>query len=99
MRSMHAMPFGAELSSTGVRFRLWAPSMTSVELALDVRGAKRSVVMPARDDGWFEADVTDAGAGTRYAFAIDRGADGVLLVPDPASRFNPDDVHQSSEVV
>jgi maltooligosyltrehalose trehalohydrolase len=96
---MHAMPFGAELSSTGVRFRLWAPSMTSVELALDVRGAKRSVAMSARDDGWFEANVADAGAGTRYAFAIDRGADGVLRVPDPASRFNPDDVHQSSEVV
>jgi malto-oligosyltrehalose trehalohydrolase len=36
-----------------------------------------------------------APAGTRYRFQVDGG----LLVPDPASRFQPDDVHGPSEVV
>ena len=41
----------------------------------------------------------DAGAGTRYRFRIRRLDDEGLLVPDPASRFNPDDVHGESEVI
>src|SRR5690606_21659937 len=36
-----------------------------------------------------------AAAGSRYRYRID----GRLLVPDPASRFNPDDVHGASEVI
>jgi maltooligosyltrehalose trehalohydrolase len=51
--------------------------------------------MSALADGWFEATVADAPAGTRYAFRIDGGT----TVPDPASRFNPDDVHRPSMVV
>ena len=44
--------------------------------------------------GWFELTVSEAGAGIRYRFE----ANGVR-VPDPASRFNPDDVHRASEVI
>ena len=51
--------------------------------------------MSKRQDGWHEATVSDAGEGARYGFAIDGGP----VVPDPASRFNPDDVHGLSEVV
>ena len=39
--------------------------------------------------------VPGARAGTRYRFRID----GEIEVPDPASRFQPDDVHGPSEVV
>jgi 1,4-alpha-glucan branching enzyme/maltooligosyltrehalose trehalohydrolase len=39
--------------------------------------------------------VASAGASTRYRFRIDGG----LLVPDPASRSNPDGVHGASMVV
>jgi malto-oligosyltrehalose trehalohydrolase len=46
------------------------------------------------DDGWGELTV-EAPAGARYGYRIN----GDLLVPDPASRFNPDDVHGPSEVV
>jgi maltooligosyltrehalose trehalohydrolase len=95
MRCRHAMPFGAELSAAGARFRLWAPAARQVELDLSLHGSRRALEMTALADGWFEANVADAPAGTRYAFRIDGG----ITVPDPASRFNPDDVHCPSMVV
>jgi len=95
MRCRHAMPFGVELSAAGTRFRLWAPGAGAVELDLTVRGSGRTLAMSALAEGWFEADVADAPAGSRYAFRTDGG----MAVPDPASRFNPDDVHRPSMVI
>ena len=96
MRRRHAMPFGAQMEAGGVtRFRLWAPAAREVGLLLSQAGdAESAVAMPAHDAGWFEASVP-APAGTRYRFRID----GRSVVPDPASRCNPDDVHGSSAVV
>ena len=51
--------------------------------------------MPADDGGWRRVVVPEARAGSRYGFRID----GDLVVPDPASRFQPDDVHGLSLVV
>jgi len=51
--------------------------------------------MPVNAEGWAEVVTREAPAGTRYRFRID----GSVLVPDPASRFQPDDVHGPSEVV
>jgi maltooligosyltrehalose trehalohydrolase len=96
MKRRHKMPFGAECSEDGsVRFRLWAPAARRVELSL--AGAKRSTHIPLQEQtkGWFEL-VTDAARhGTQYRFRID----GELEVPDPASRFQPRDVHGPSEVI
>jgi maltooligosyltrehalose trehalohydrolase len=85
------MPFGAELSRDGVRFALWAPTTRSVAL---VHGG-REHGMPDLGQGWRRLVVPDASAGDRYRFRIDGG----LLVPDPASRFQPEDAHGPSEVV
>ncbi len=88
----HDMPFGAALGADGAtRFRLWAPAARAVSVAL----GDREVAMGALDGGWFEAVVAGAGAGTRYAFRID----GAATVPDPASRWNPDDAHAPSMVI
>jgi malto-oligosyltrehalose trehalohydrolase len=85
------MPFGAEvLAGGGVRFRLWAPGAKSVDVAL----AHKSLPMSRAGD-WFEHTETQAGPGTLYRYRID----GELLVPDPASRFQPQDVDGPSEVV
>jgi len=51
--------------------------------------------MVISDGGWFEFTTALARPGTRYKFQIDGG----LKVPDPASRFQPEDVHGPSEVV
>ncbi|WP_265942496.1 malto-oligosyltrehalose trehalohydrolase [Dechloromonas sp. A34] len=88
----HRMPFGSQLEpGGGVHFRLWAPSARQVSLCLEAA----ELPMPAIGQGWFAVDVPEAGAGSRYRFRIDGGR----LVPDPASRFNPEDVHGPSEVI
>jgi len=45
--------------------------------------------------GWFELRVDDARPGDRYKYLIDDATE----VPDPASRFQPLDVHGPSEIV
>ena len=51
--------------------------------------------MRRSDDGWFKLTIPGARPGDRYRFRID----GETEVPDPASRFQPDDVHGPSEVI
>ncbi|MCS4511699.1 malto-oligosyltrehalose trehalohydrolase [Xylophilus ampelinus] len=98
-RHAHAMPFGATLlPHGGVRFRLWAPALKTAELLVhdsEDGGALRAHAATAAQGGWFECTVSDAAAGTLYQWRV---ADG-LVVPDPASRFNPKGVHGPSCVV
>ena len=93
MKRVHEMPFGAQPLGDGrTRFRLWAPTAKAVELVLP-DADQRHALQPA-SDGWCEL-VTEASPGTRYCYRID----GNLEVPDPASRYNPEDVHGPSVVV
>ncbi|MBB5048786.1 maltooligosyltrehalose trehalohydrolase [Rhodopseudomonas rhenobacensis] len=84
--------FGPEIHDGGVLFRLWGPSQAKVELVIEGRGV---LPMNRTEAGWHSLLVPGAGPGTRYRF---RMADG-LEVPDPASRYQPEDVHGPSEVV
>ena len=95
MKRRHSMPFGAELTGDGARFRLWAPAAARVDVELDVAGRHERRALQALEGGWFELFVEGIGAGARYAYRIDGGQQ----VPDPASRCNPDDVHRPSMVV
>jgi len=83
--------FGPLLSADGVTFRLWAPAAKSVDL---VSGSKARPMTRA-ENGWCRLVVPGAAARTRYLFRID----GEIDVPDPASQFQPDDVHGPSEVI
>jgi maltooligosyltrehalose trehalohydrolase len=99
-RSAHPLAFGAELIATPgagaphTRFRLWAPSRAAVRVEFEYAGKPGIAEMTPTGDGWFEAHA-ECGAGTRYRYRLD----GDLAVPDPASRFQPEDVHGPSEVV
>ncbi|MBV8031298.1 MAG: malto-oligosyltrehalose trehalohydrolase [Betaproteobacteria bacterium] len=84
------MPFGAEFRPKGTRFRLWAPRAKRVILCLPTE----ELPMEDRADGWFEATQT-VKPGTLYRYRIDGGT----LVPDPASRFQPQDCEGPSEVI
>ena len=87
------MPFGAEANADGTtRFALWAPTAHSVELWLEA--PKQAVPMERDAAGWARV-AAPAPPGTRYRYRID----GDTLVPDPASRFQPEDVHGPSEVI
>lgn len=86
------MPFGSQcLEGGGVRFRLWAPAARQVQLCL----ADGTYAMTPGEQGWHHVELPLAGPGSRYRFMID----GDRCVPDPASRFNPGDVHGASEVI
>lgn len=79
------------MTSDGIRFALWAPSAEQVHLVVD----DTELPMTAEGSGWHHLLSKDAHAGMRYGFKID----GKLVVPDPASRFQPNDVHGRSQVV
>lgn len=86
------LPFGAtHLPNGQTRFRLWAPAQQAVAVAFDDRDP---LPMRRAPGGWFEA-VAHCPPGTRYRYRLSDGT----LVPDPASRFQPDDVHGPSQVV
>ena len=91
------MPFGARRRRRRQRrFRLWAPRRAAAwSWFASAAASRRPCRCSALRDGWFEAAVRRADAGARYAFRID----GDLVVPDPASRCNPDDVHGASELI
>ena len=96
-RRRHEMAFGAQvLPDARVRFRLWAPAARRVDLVLPSTAApERALPLAGSGDGWLELTTDQAHAGSRYRFSID----GELLVPDPASRRNPQGVHGPSEVI
>ena len=93
IRHTPIMPFGAEPSVDGVRFRLWAPGQTHVRLAIE--GTAEPLAMHALENGWHELTTAAATPGTRYRFMLEDGT----CAPDPASRHQPDDVHGPSEVI
>ncbi|ADE16153.1 malto-oligosyltrehalose trehalohydrolase [Nitrosococcus halophilus Nc 4] len=96
MRQYHSMPFGAELTGQGtVRFRLWAPGAQQVELCLESQPELTPLAMNPKKEGWFELETEQAGVGSLYYYRIDNE----VQVPDPASRFQPQDIHGPSEVV
>jgi maltooligosyltrehalose trehalohydrolase len=96
MKRRHDMPFGAECREDGsVRFRLWAPAAKRVSLSLQDTNDSGQIPLTRVDHGWFELTTNQAKAGSGYFFNIDDGKE----VPDPASRFQPRDVHGPSEVI
>jgi malto-oligosyltrehalose trehalohydrolase len=92
--SSHEMPYGAQVLPDGTtRFRIWAPGCASIKVSID--GLASPLTMEPLDRGWHELRTRSAGAHSRYRFVLPDG----MQVPDPASRFQPDDVHGPSEVI
>jgi malto-oligosyltrehalose trehalohydrolase len=88
------MPFGAELQLNGTtRFRLWAPAQERISVVMQDTGA--TFALRREENGWFEWISDAARAGSRYRFALQDG----MRVPDPASRYQPEDVHGPSVVI
>jgi maltooligosyltrehalose trehalohydrolase len=85
---------GARPVPGGVAFRVWAPAARTIDVAVEGRGlSPRELTRHA--DGTFAAVFADLRVGDRYRYRVD----GELLLPDPASRFQPEGVHGPSVVV
>ncbi|MDB5630780.1 MAG: Malto-oligosyltrehalose trehalohydrolase [Tardiphaga sp.] len=88
---MSATTYGPRLTANGATFRLWAPAAKSVDVLID--GVAHPLTRD--DDGWYSAAIAGVKAGALYRFKID----GDTEVPDPGSRFQPQDVAGPSEII
>jgi malto-oligosyltrehalose trehalohydrolase len=96
MIRLHKMRFGAQCCDRDqTRFRLWAPAAREIEVCLGATESSLHLPLAPGENGWFELVTDSAPAGTEYYFRIDKQH----RVPDPASRFQPRDVHGPSQVV
>ena len=71
----HTMPFATEITTHGVRFRLWAPKRARIEL--NIVGGVRRLMRPV-GDGWHEL-LTSAAPGTVVIAASTRRLTGGLF--------------------
>ena len=83
---------GAEVTDSGVHFRVWAPIRKTVDVVIE---GIRPVGLEAEGSGYFSGFVSSVPAGSRYRYRLDGGE----AFPDPASRFQPEGPHGPSEVV
>src|SRR5690242_12831827 len=85
---------GAQLTDSGVRFRVWAPSARRVTVVIEGdRPAQHE--LSAERNGYFSATVEAVRPGALYRYRLDeRGP-----YPDPCSRFQPEGPHGPSQVI
>lgn len=93
IRREYSSKFGTQITGQGVRFRLWAPDQRAIKL--HIHDLDIAIDMESKPRGWLEATVQQAMPGMRYTFELPDGRH----VPDPASRFLPDDVLGPSEII
>ena len=79
--------------SEGTRFRVWAPIARAVDVVLE--GYNSRYPLSVEEDGYFGGLVTNARRGDRYKFSLDGGD----AFPDPASRYQPEGPHGSSQII
>jgi maltooligosyltrehalose trehalohydrolase len=80
------------VTPAGADFRVWADGKRSVTLVL---GDGREMPLAADGDGWFAGGVSGLRPGARYGFRVEGG----VVLPDPASRRQPDGPEAMSELV
>jgi maltooligosyltrehalose trehalohydrolase len=85
---------GAQITTGGVRFRVWAPAAQSVSVEIEGDRPSLTILEPERD-GYFSTTVPGIGAGARYRYRLD----GRGPYSDPCSRFQPEGPHGPSMVV
>lgn len=88
-----SVSLGAHVRPEGVQFRVWAPEAERVDLVLASDGDLQP--MEQEDGGTFARLVPDLAPGVRYQFRLNEDE----AFPDPASRFQPDGIHEASEVI
>lgn len=89
------MKIGAIYQGCGkCAFTVWAPLRKSVTLRI-VSPGERLIPMKNITGGYFHLSDVDANPGDRYFYRLDDKLDR----PDPASNYQPENVHGPSEIV
>jgi maltooligosyltrehalose trehalohydrolase len=86
---------GAQVAAWGVNYRVWSPGQATVDVCVDQAGATRRLPLHSEGQGYWSGTDLGGKAGDLYRFKL---GDGRLL-PDVASRFQPDGVHGRSECI
>ena len=94
MTAKWQLQYGANVQASGVQFRLWAPRLQSVRVAIG-DDPSRFLTMRSKGDGEFAVFAEGLQAGADYQYVIDDGK----RRPDPVSRWQPRGVHGPSRVV
>jgi len=97
-------PVGAErVSDKGMHFRVWAPERKTVKLVItsqedqnDPLHQPAEVELQREGNGYFSVLIQVACVGSLYRYLLD---DDPQPYPDPASRFQPQGPHGSSQVI
>ncbi len=90
-------PIGAEyVPGSGTHFRVWAPAAKNVQVLLRASSLEHTLSLEHEADGYFGGWAEHARPGDRYAFQLDQAS---VLLPDPASRFQPEGPHGFSQIV
>ncbi len=87
------MPAGAETTTDGTHFRVWAPVAKAVRVVFEQ--GERPVDLSPEENGYFSATATGIAGGVKYKYQLN----GEDAYPDPASRYQPDGPHGFSEVI
>ncbi|MGH7599134.1 MAG: malto-oligosyltrehalose trehalohydrolase [bacterium] len=89
------MKIGANYLGNGTgEFVVWAPFKTKVELKIVLPG-ERTVPMQKDERGYWKATINNVSPDHLYFYRLENEKDR----PDPASHFQPKDVHGPSQVV
>ncbi|MGH7823990.1 MAG: malto-oligosyltrehalose trehalohydrolase [Candidatus Binatia bacterium] len=83
------------LADGSVCWRVWAPLAKQMELVLFNGDKRRAYPMTPEERGYFTHTESGIAGGQRYAYRLDGGPER----PDPASRWQPEGVHQPSAVL
>jgi maltooligosyltrehalose trehalohydrolase len=79
----------------GTRFRVWAPKVETVAVQVVSGKSPGTFQLQQEEKGYFSGTVPGVADGDRYFFKPGAGQ----VRPDPVSRFQPDGVHEASQVV
>jgi len=92
--AVQSMRLGANRLHNGDwEFLVWAPNSKSV--SLNILGRNDPVRMLAQPHGYHNAVVGNLPHDARYLYRLEDGRE----LPDPASRFQPEGVHEPSQLV
>jgi maltooligosyltrehalose trehalohydrolase len=90
------LPIGAEPNSDGTHFRLWAPACRRVSVVIEDEAAPAPLELEPEGDGYFSGFGSGVPSGVNYRLLLDGAGE---LLPDPASRFQPQGCRGPSRVV